>query len=692
MARVSMVLIAKDEEANLEACFDSFWDHVDEVVLMDTGSKDKTVELAHRYAQKRKESVKLKVGRHVWTDDFAEARNAADKLASGDWIVWCDLDDRIEGADQLKRLADEAPESLGAYFFRYEYAVDEHGVCICELWRERLIRAGAKWTGRVHEALIVDGQLAKIDPTVCQWVHRKAPGEPPLRNLTILEKWVKDEPDNPRVLSYVAVERAARGLHEEAVLAYEQFLALPDQQPEMRAQGARRLSASLTALDRLDEAKAVALTMLGELPSWPDSHLTLADVALRQNQPEQALDWAGEVVRRGAPDTLLIINPTDYTVTPRGIMASAFAALGRIDEAIKTGQQALELCPGHDGLRTALAEWSGQRQKEATAQTWLSCVDMLCAHDEQAKALKLIEETCPYFIVEHPQIVAKRSELRERLLPLMDPQGYREAYASPVKPEAFTEDKDIDAMCSKLPRAEFALQGIARQTGCELIRTRHGVFKSRPGDHMARYLTMDGDELDVEKIIADHVKPGMVVADIGANIGYFTRVLQEAVGPGGEVHAVEPDPTNLRWLRENCPDAIMHPVAAMDVDAPLELHLHPDNSGDNRVFGAPGTSGTTTVMGARLEAILPPLDFAVIDCQGVDHLALEGLGLHRPKVCVVEMWPEGIGWSRATVEGVLADYKRMGYRATPIGDTTAGHWNLLLEHVSVPVDTLAVAA
>lgn len=220
--------------------------------------------------------------------------------------------------------------------------------------------------------------------------------------------------------------------------------------------------------------------------------------------------------------------------------------------------------------------------------------------------------------------------------------------------------------------------------GVELIDTRLGRFRSRSGDHMAHYLPMDGDEVAIEELLRERVKPGMSVADIGANIGYFTRLLSQLVGPDGHVHAVEPDPTNCRFLRLNCPEpnVTVHELAASDHDGEVQLHLHPDNSGDNRIFDAPGTRGSIVVQARALEGVLPKLDVAVIDCQGVDHRALYGLGAHRPNLAIVELWPEGIGWAGDDVEFVKGVYTDLGYTITPMGDETAGHHNLILEGVA----------
>jgi glycosyltransferase involved in cell wall biosynthesis len=61
-ASLSMVMIARNESHNVRRCFASFWDHVDEVVLCDTGSRDGTVAEARRFAKRRREPGKLIVG------------------------------------------------------------------------------------------------------------------------------------------------------------------------------------------------------------------------------------------------------------------------------------------------------------------------------------------------------------------------------------------------------------------------------------------------------------------------------------------------------------------------------------------------------------------------------------------------------------------------------------------------------
>jgi tetratricopeptide (TPR) repeat protein len=461
---ISMVMIARNEERNVEPCFSSWWDHVDEIVLVDTGSTDRTVETATRFARKRKALHKLKLGRFEWADDFAAARNYAHSLASGEWHCWCDLDDEIAGAEHLRDLAASAPADVQALMFDYEYARDQAGNVICTLRRERLVRAGSsEWFGRVHEAQKLDGQVQLVPAGRVVWRHRKQAGDTPSdRNLQILERWAQDEPANGRVIQYLGTERAGNGLHAEAVEAYRQYLQLSGEPEEHRAQVWRKLACSLIALERVEEAFRAGVEALAENPTWPDCYLTLAQTAYIKGEHVKVLEWAAEAIRRGQPDSLLILNPLDYTVEPRVAMAGSLAALGRLDEAIGCAEQALAVVPEHPLLAPTYRQWLVERKRSKTVETWLSCCQMLVGHDEQQKALDLLERTVPYYAVDDPRVVQARSELRERLAFAKSPGLYAEHYAvGGSKPEDMVADENVTPLCEALPRTQFLKRHVA---------------------------------------------------------------------------------------------------------------------------------------------------------------------------------------------------------------------------------------
>jgi tetratricopeptide (TPR) repeat protein len=88
--RVSLCMIVKDEEANLPACLESVAGLVQEIVIVDTGSRDGTRQVADRFG--------ARVFDFPWVDSFAAARNESLRHATGDWILWLDADDRLDEA------------------------------------------------------------------------------------------------------------------------------------------------------------------------------------------------------------------------------------------------------------------------------------------------------------------------------------------------------------------------------------------------------------------------------------------------------------------------------------------------------------------------------------------------------------------------------------------------------------------
>lgn len=96
--RLSLCMIVKDEEEFIENCLKSVQNVVDEIIIVDTGSTDNTVEIAKKYTDK--------IFYHQWEDDFSAVRNESIKHATGDWILILDADEELsqEGQKNLRLL------------------------------------------------------------------------------------------------------------------------------------------------------------------------------------------------------------------------------------------------------------------------------------------------------------------------------------------------------------------------------------------------------------------------------------------------------------------------------------------------------------------------------------------------------------------------------------------------------------
>ena len=149
-------------------------------------------------------------------------------------------------------------------------------------------------------------------------------------------------------------------------------------------------------------------------------------------------------------------------------------------------------------------------------------------------------------------------------------------------------------------------------------------------------------------------KPGMTVVDVGANLGLYTLLLAERVGPQGRVLAIEPDPELFSLLRENCSanGAVVdaRQVALGQSPGRMILQRLTLNSGDNHLGAAGGTAfrRPLEVDVATLDALAPGLrpDFIKVDVQGWELKVLKGMeGTLRAAgeaQIYLEFWPAGL--------------------------------------------------
>jgi len=249
---LGLALIAKDEEETLPNLLASVSGAFDQVVLADTGSTDRTVEVFEEWAAvegERNPDFISTVGRFEWCDDFAAARNYADSLLDTDWLAWADCDDTIVGADRLRGVAADVPGHVNALVFDYYIALVEPTAeepspdpAIGKDY-VRLVRRGSgpRWSGRMHEWKpypAVDEALA-VEASLARWVTRRSPVRASSceRNMRILRRWIADEPTNLIPRRTVAAEEMLTGDIHRALEDLEDYLELKG--PSMTAHEAQ---------------------------------------------------------------------------------------------------------------------------------------------------------------------------------------------------------------------------------------------------------------------------------------------------------------------------------------------------------------------------------------------------------------------------------------------------------------------
>ncbi|RJP72580.1 MAG: tetratricopeptide repeat protein [Candidatus Abyssobacteria bacterium SURF_17] len=187
-SKISLCMIVKDEAEFLEQCIESVRHVVDEVIIVDTGSRDDTPELAKRLG--------AKVFRYRWSDDFSEARNYSLSKAAGGWILVLDADEVIARRDAEKIRLLAKGEADGYLFTYRSYSQNSHDirwVANDDSYEEgegwdgwvpgRVVRMfkrakGARFEGAVHETVersiaVRGGEIASTDIIIHHFHERK---------------------------------------------------------------------------------------------------------------------------------------------------------------------------------------------------------------------------------------------------------------------------------------------------------------------------------------------------------------------------------------------------------------------------------------------------------------------------------------------------------------------------------------
>jgi glycosyltransferase involved in cell wall biosynthesis len=220
---LGVCMIVKNEESCLGKCLESI-KGIDEIVILDTGSTDKTGDIARQHGARFIENV------YKWEDDFSKARNKALEFATADWILVIDADETLSrgGLKKIREAIKKADErTLGLKLDM---------VSACKTVRHEIARIHRRrpdifWKGAAHNYLTVqDGPKVDVEIT---YGWSKAHNLDPTRTFRILKKFVRKNPTKPRELYYLAREYFARGEYGMAKKYYERYLRVATWGPEI---------------------------------------------------------------------------------------------------------------------------------------------------------------------------------------------------------------------------------------------------------------------------------------------------------------------------------------------------------------------------------------------------------------------------------------------------------------------------
>ncbi|MDP4164519.1 MAG: glycosyltransferase family 2 protein [Bacillota bacterium] len=216
-------MIVKNEEDCIARCLESVKDIVDEIIIVDTGSSDHTIEICKSFG--------ADIHYFPWNGNFSEARNFGINLATGDWILWLDADEEVDKHERLMLrdlLYTESFDILALHLINFYGETVDHDKVI-EIGHYRLFRSGLgiQFVNRIHEVLQSPEHLklrekGRIGFTDLKLYHygymnqtvvKKNKHE---RNLELLEQELKEGNGNAWTHYYIAAEYNQMQKYKEA--------------------------------------------------------------------------------------------------------------------------------------------------------------------------------------------------------------------------------------------------------------------------------------------------------------------------------------------------------------------------------------------------------------------------------------------------------------------------------------------
>jgi glycosyltransferase involved in cell wall biosynthesis len=400
---VGLALIIKPGESKLlDNCLKSIAKYVDNIYITITG-EDKEIE---KVCQKYKAHISY----FKWIDDFAAARNFNFSQVKDEWIVWCDADDIIEGAEHIKSTIKKMiEEGVDVGVMDYLYDFDSSGNCVVKHKKGRIVKNDGcvKWVGKLHEDLIDQRNIIAYfipDTKIIHQSNNERYNEAKERNLRIAIKAYKEEND-PRNSYNVANAYLSLGELKKAIKYFLEFREVSGSSIEIFTAN-DRIAGCYMNLGDYENAKKFAMYCISFKPNFPDGYLKMGEINFNLRNFKDAKEFLLTGFSKGVPeDEYIVYNPRDYDFNPLRILADCYLALNRPEESKMCLEKCLEIFPGHKGIKERIKMLDDEIKKLKVVDEVLEKIK-----GKSISQIKKLLDSVPDELKQHPKLLSVRNQ------------------------------------------------------------------------------------------------------------------------------------------------------------------------------------------------------------------------------------------------------------------------------------------
>ncbi len=349
---LSACLIVRDNESTIRPCLETLAPWVDEVVVVDTGSTDRTPDIC--------EELGARVYHWPWCDDFAAARNESLKYARGEWIFWMDSDDTLpkECGQHLQELALGAHKdnTLGYVLQVHCPGQEPTDVTVVDHIKLFRNRPDLNFEFRIHEQILPSIRRAggEVEFTDIHVIHSGATKDAAgrarklERDFRLLHLENQERPNHPFTLFNLGMTHADCGQHEEAIQALNHCIQVSGNGESHLRKAYALLVSSQTQSNQQQQALQTCSSALNLFPGDKELLFRRAMLEHQTGQLNAAVETYNQILKEPTGRHFTSIDTGISSHKARHNLAIVYEDMNRFDDALFQWNQIIRGRPDYD--------------------------------------------------------------------------------------------------------------------------------------------------------------------------------------------------------------------------------------------------------------------------------------------------------------------------------------------------------